>query len=108
MSNKIKNIDSKKSNRSISAHKVDLSKLDSSEETMSLYTYPNEFLKLNLDKIRENRKVSKTHTFVSKELSLRVHHGKKGISFKENYLPHIEDAMLHVNCAIAVTGLIQN
>ena len=33
--------------------KVDLSKLDSSEETMSLYTYPKEFLKLDLDKIRE-------------------------------------------------------
>ena len=47
-----------------------------------------------LDKIRENRKVSKTHTFVSKELSLRVHHGKKGISFKENYLPHIEDTLV--------------
>ena len=33
--------------------KVDLSKLDASEETMSLYTYPKEFLKLDLDKIRE-------------------------------------------------------
>ena len=61
MSNKIKNIDSKKSNRSISAHKVDLSKLDSSEETMSLYTYPNEFLKLNLDKIREFIEIVEEH-----------------------------------------------
>ena len=33
--------------------KVDLSKLDASEETMSLYTYPKEFLKLDLQKIRE-------------------------------------------------------
>ena len=33
--------------------KVDLSKLDASEETMSLYTYPKEFLKLDLEKIRE-------------------------------------------------------
>ena len=33
--------------------KVDLSKLDASEETMSLYSYPREFLKLDLDKIRE-------------------------------------------------------
>ena len=33
--------------------KVDLSKLDASEETMSFYTYPREFLKLDLDKIRE-------------------------------------------------------
>ena len=90
MSNKIKNIDSKKSNRSISAHKVDLSKLDSSEETMSLYTYPNEFLKLNLDKIREfieiveehyinmvqfrkrkNEKRSKNNIFQSKRINSR-------------------------------------
>ena len=33
--------------------KVDLTKLDASEETMSKYTYPKEFLKLELDKIRE-------------------------------------------------------
>ena len=33
--------------------KVDLTKLDASEETMSNYTYPKEFLKLELDKIRE-------------------------------------------------------
>ena len=29
-------------------------------------------------------------------------------SEKSIVLSHIEDAMLHVNCAIAVTGLIQN
>ena len=33
--------------------KVDLSQVDSSEETMSRYSYPKEFLKLDLDKIRE-------------------------------------------------------
>ena len=33
--------------------KVDLSKVDATEETMSQYTYPKEFLKLDLDKIRE-------------------------------------------------------
>ena len=33
--------------------KVDLSKIDATEEAMSLYTYPKEFLKLDLDKIRE-------------------------------------------------------
>lgn len=45
----------------MSAHKVDLSKLDSSEETMSLYTYPSEFLKLNLDKIREFIEIVEEH-----------------------------------------------
>ena len=33
--------------------KVDLSKVDATEETMSQYTYPKEFIKLDLDKIRE-------------------------------------------------------
>ena len=33
--------------------KVDLSKVDATEETMSHYAYPKEFLKLDLDKIRE-------------------------------------------------------
>ena len=33
--------------------KVDLSKIEATEEAMSLYTYPKEFLKLDLDKIRE-------------------------------------------------------
>jgi len=36
-----------------STTKVDLSKVDATEETMSQYTYPKEFLKLDLDKIRE-------------------------------------------------------
>ena len=33
--------------------KVDLTKIEATEEAMSLYTYPKEFLKLDLDKIRE-------------------------------------------------------
>ena len=37
----------------ISEQKVDPTKLEATEETMSLYTYPKEFLKLDLDKIRE-------------------------------------------------------
>ena len=41
--------------------KVDLSKLDASEETMSLYTYPKEFLKLDLDKIREFIEILEEH-----------------------------------------------
>ena len=41
--------------------KVDLSKLDASEETMSLYTYPKEFLKLDLDKIRDFIEILEEH-----------------------------------------------
>ena len=41
--------------------KVDLTKLDASEETMSLYTYPKEFLKLDLDKIREFIEILEEH-----------------------------------------------
>ena len=44
-----KSFNNKKSNKKV----VDLSKLDCSEKTMSLYTYHIEFLKLDLDKIRE-------------------------------------------------------
>ena len=33
-----------------------------------------------LDLIRENKKVSNAHTFVSNELSVKAHHGKKGIA----------------------------
>ena len=36
-----------------SSNKVDLSKVDATEETMSQYSYPKEFIKLDLDKIRE-------------------------------------------------------
>ena len=31
-----------------------------------------------LNEIKENRKVSEQHTFVSKEVSERAHHGKSG------------------------------
>ena len=41
--------------------KIDLSKLDASENTMSLYTYPKEFLKLDLDKIREFIEILEEH-----------------------------------------------
>ena len=44
-----------------SSGKVDLSKLDASEETMSHYTYPKEFLKLDLDKIREFIEILEEH-----------------------------------------------
>lgn len=47
-----------------------------------------------LDKIKENKKVSEQHTFVSKEVSDRAHHGKSGINFARKYLPHIDKAVI--------------
>lgn len=46
------------------------------------------------DVIKENKNVSDKHTFVSKEVSNKAHHGKSGINFKKNYLPYVEDAVL--------------
>lgn len=46
-----------------------------------------------LDKIKENATVSNKHTFVSKEVSNKVHHGKSGIHFEQNYLPHVDTAI---------------
>lgn len=43
--------------------------------------------------IKENKKVSDNHTFVSKEVSLKAHHGKSGINFKTNYMPYIDIAI---------------
>lgn len=56
----INNVDSKKSTIS-SMRKIDLSKLDASEESMSSFTYPKEFLKLDLDKIREFIEILEEH-----------------------------------------------
>ncbi len=50
-----------------------------------------------LELIRENKKVSNAHTFVSNELSQKAHHGKKGLAFKEKYLPHIDEAILRAS-----------
>ena len=56
------NQQSQKENIQENSHsKVDLRKLDSSEETMSLYTYPKEFLKLDLEKIREFIEILEEH-----------------------------------------------
>ena len=41
--------------------KIDLSKVEPTEETMSLYTYPKEFLKVELDKIREFIEILEEH-----------------------------------------------
>ncbi len=42
-----------------------------------------------LDEILENQKISRRHTFVSKEVSDKAHHGKSGIDFEKNYLPYV-------------------
>lgn len=46
-----------------------------------------------LNDIKENKKVSRQHTFVSLAVSERVRHGKSGIKFAANYLPNIERAI---------------
>ena len=52
-SHKVSNYPSGQTYISESSNKVDLSKVDATEETMSQYSYPKEFIKLDLDKIRE-------------------------------------------------------
>lgn len=49
--------------------------------------------KEKMDEIKENRKISNNHTYVSREVSEKAHHGKGGINFKDNYLPYVRDAM---------------
>lgn len=46
-----------------------------------------------LDEIKENKKVSKQHTFISKAVSDRAHHGKTGINFVKKYMPYIDKAV---------------
>ena len=61
ISKKINKVASKKFYKKTIPHKTDLSKLDASEDSMSFYTYPKEFLKLNLDKIREFIQILEEH-----------------------------------------------
>ena len=46
----------------------------------------------NLDDIKENKKISDAHTFVSKEVSNKARHGKSGIKFEQNYLTKVDVA----------------
>lgn len=46
-----------------------------------------------MELIKENAKVSSNHTYVSREVSDKVHHSKSGINFKKNYLPMIDVAI---------------
>ena len=43
-----------------------------------------------LEYIKQNPKISAAHTFVSNEVSIRAHHGKKCIGFETKYLPKID------------------
>ena len=47
----------------------------------------------DLELIKQNSKVSNAHTFVSREVSNKAHHGKKHIGFKTNYLPNVDKAI---------------
>ncbi len=47
----------------------------------------------SLDNIKENKKVSDKHIFVSKAVSDRAHHGKSGIRFAAQYMPNIDYAI---------------
>ncbi len=46
-----------------------------------------------IEDIKQNKKVSAHHTFVSKAVSDRGHHGKSGINFEALYLPNIDQAI---------------
>lgn len=62
-----------------------------------------------LDLIKENPKVSDNHSFVSKEVSLKAHHGKGGINFRSNYLMHIDEAIVRAKeFALTDNDLIDN
>lgn len=49
--------------------------------------------KNNLSDIKENIKISNSHTYISKELSNRVGHGKRIKRYASTYLEHIHDAI---------------
>lgn len=51
-----------------------------------------------LEIIKDNPKISSNHTFVSREVSEKAHHGKSGIGFKNNYLPNIPVAIQRSKC----------
>lgn len=48
-----------------------------------------------LEYIKQNPKISAAHTFVSNEVSIRAHHGKKCIGFETKYLPKTDKAIVH-------------
>lgn len=48
-----------------------------------------------LELIKQNKKESVKHTYISKELSDKLGHSKKNINFEKNYLPNIDKAIEH-------------
>ena len=75
-------------NRSIisdTSSKVDLSQVDASEETMSQYSYPKEFLKLDLDKIREFIEILEEHyqNLVEQENMMQAKSAKQRLKKKK-------------------------
>ena len=66
--------------------KVDLSQVDATEETMSQYTFPKEFLKLDLDKIREFIDILEEHyqNLVEQENMLQAKSAKQRLILLKN------------------------
>lgn len=46
-----------------------------------------------MELIKENKKVSDIHTYVSREVSKKAHHAKSGINFRKNYAPNVKTAI---------------
>ena len=66
--------------------KVDLSKVDATEETMSQYSFPKEFLKLDLDKIREFIEILEEHyqNLVEQENMMQAKSAKQRLILLKN------------------------
>ena len=66
--------------------KVDLTKVDATEETMSQYTFPKEFLKLDLDKIREFIEILEEHyqNLVEQENMMQAKSAKQRLILLKN------------------------
>jgi hypothetical protein len=56
-----------------------------------------------MEVIKENRKISKAHTYVSKEVSDIAKHGKSNLNFEDNYLTRVDYAINQAN-AFALTN----
>lgn len=62
-----------------------------------------------LGTIKDNKKVSNAHTYVSNELSKKAHHGKKIHDFETTYLPRIDDAIANAKAfPSGVDDLVDN
>ena len=66
--------------------KIDLSQVDATEETMSQYSYPKEFLKLDLDKIREFIEIIEEHyqNLVEQENMMQAKSAKQRLILLKN------------------------